>query len=157
MSQFGFVFDVSFIIITFLILNHFKSQLVNYFEKITSKNVFLFSIFSSIPFILIEESINCIDWGDGFGCRMTLWINVILFIQIIVLVSIIKKKKITEIKKPLLIYAGIGLVWEVLFGGLRGFTLSPFILFMGPYVMLSYAYIALIPVTIMVVKNRKNN
>jgi hypothetical protein len=154
MSDFGFLIDVSIIIFSFFFFYKIRNILakVLMFSRLP---IFLLAILTTIPFIVIEESINCIDHGDGLGCRMTTWINVVLLIEVTILLYIVKKKKITSIKKPLIYFGVVGLLWEIVAGGLVGWLLHPFILFMGPYMILSYAYLALIPVTIMTLYNKK--
>lgn len=153
-SEIGFIFDVSFLIISFFLIFKFRNQISNFILLIPISPVIL-GVLSSIPFILIEESINCINYGDGLGCRMTTWINFVLIFEILILLYFTKKNKITSIKKPIIIFSFIGLFWELFFGGLRGFIFTPFILFMAPYVMLSYAYISLIPLTLITNKIKK--
>ncbi len=154
MSSLGFLPDITIIIVGFILLYKFRKPIAKLFARIPLSAVFLAPLIS-LPFIFLEETINCMDSGDGLGCRMTTWINVVLLIQVFILCLIVHKKKMTDIKWPLFWYAVIGLIWEMTLGGLSVLvlTLNPFLLFMGPYVMVSYAFLAVIPLTIVVLRN----
>ncbi|MCP4522685.1 MAG: hypothetical protein GY828_00535 [Candidatus Gracilibacteria bacterium] len=95
MGESKFIIDVTIIIITFLLLNKFKIKISKILLKIPG-NIFIISLLTSIPFIFIEESINCIDWGDGLGCRMTGWINLILIIQVGIMLGFMRYFKIVS-------------------------------------------------------------
>ena len=154
MSSLGFLPDITIIIVGFILLYKFRKPIAKLFSRIPLSPVFLAPLIS-LPFIFLEETINCLDYGDGLGCRMTTWINVVLLIQVFILCLIVHKKKMTDIKWPLFWYSVIGLIWEMTLGGLSVLvlTLNPFLLFMGPYVMVSYAFLAVIPLTIVVLRN----
>lgn len=101
-----------------------------------------------ITFVLIcvEESVNCIDYNDGLGCRTTLWINVVLLLYVLMAAWLnYRYKKL----KPVLIISGfalLGLVWEMLAGGLSALGRGPFFVFMSAHVVMSYLFILVIPV-----------
>ena len=105
-----------------------------------------------IGLIVIEETINCIDYEDGLGCRMTPMINIILFGYVClfsVLVRLFGKYIFL-----LATAAAIGILWEMTFGGLSVLPLSWFYLFMIVHVALSYIFVLALP---MYLVNKKIN
>ncbi len=150
----NFVLDVAVVIGLFCVLYACKSPIARTITRIPLPATVL-ALAWAFPVILVEESINCIDYNDGHGCRMTWWINLVLMVEVLILVLIARKIQTRTIIWPLLFFALFGLAWEVLVGGLSGIIFSPFILFMGPYVMISYALIAVIPLQIIQIRKEK--
>ena len=96
-------------IVGFILATNSVSRLQNYLQEIPLNcNFSCSSYFAS--FIFLEETINCIDYGHGLGCRMTTWINVVLLIQVFILCLIVHKKKMTDIKRPLLTWYAVNQV-----------------------------------------------
>lgn len=149
--SFGFIIDVLIIIVSFIIIYKLRNKIAKAF-KLIPLPVYVVAIISSIPFMLIEESINCMDWGNG--CGVTWWIIYVLIAEIAILCYLTKRFKCTSIKKPLIWFMVLGTLWEILIGGLAGqlFVLpwffSVFMVFI--YVPLSYAYISVIPLVLIV-------
>jgi len=147
MSSLGFIPDTLFLGITFFLIIKFREKLTNLFFKINI-NQFLLFILSSIPFMIVEENINCLPTG----CVFIPWTIPFLIIFVSILGFITIKSKTKNIKFPLIGFISFGVLWEVLIGGLRGQLNAigiPFYLFMIFWVALSYAYLVIIPLKIL--------
>ncbi|PID31749.1 hypothetical protein CR970_04155 [Candidatus Saccharibacteria bacterium] len=92
-----------------------------------------------ILLIYVEESINCIDYGDGLGCRVTPWINAVLCVYVCGAALLVRKTN--AYGRVLLGAASIGVLWEVCCSGLRTLPFSAFYVFMTAHVFLSYVFI----------------
>lgn len=143
----NFFIGISLVIGGFIALFRWRESIAAIFRRIPLP-VFLLYVFSAIPFIFIEESINCIDHGDGSGCTITPWIIGVLLVEVAILGLVVRKMKVASIVWPMAMFAILGAVWELLFGGLRGVG-GPFLLFMFAYVMISYAFLVVVPLTIL--------
>ena len=152
MSAMGFVPDVLFLTITFYFMYKYRFQIAERLMKINLSPCWL-AFLISIPLIIIEESINTND----HGLFISIIIILILIIQMAILLYYTKKKKCISIKKPLLWYMSLGTLWELVFGGLVGILGYPIVLVIFMvffYVPLSYAYFAVIPLTILIEKQK---
>lgn len=137
----SFVFDVAVIWLGTLLLYRYRALVIQRLPVAVPS--VLWFVFLLIFLITIEESINCIDYNDGLGCRMSPLINLILFtyISLAALVTYVTRRYFSI----LITTIGIGVLWEISIGGLSGLALSPFYGFMVVHVLLSYAFIAIIP------------
>lgn len=142
-----FFVGISLIVGGFVALFRWREPIAAVLRRVPL-SLFALYLLSAVPFIFIEESINCIDHGDGRGCTITPWIIGVLLIEIALLGLVARKIKITSIIRPMVAFAVLGVLWEFLFGGLRGVG-GAFLAFMVIYVMTSYAFLVVIPLTVL--------
>jgi hypothetical protein len=100
----------------------------------------------SIPLIIFEEGIDCMPaW-----CGQVLIPPTLLFIMVEILVLGVLSLRL-HAKNPLrvtLFFSIFGVFWEILLGGLKG---APVVIvaLLGPYVMVSYGFVSLLPLCIL--------
>lgn len=142
----GFIPDVSILSATFILMVVFRRKIAKLFLWIPSPK-FLIYLISSIPFILIEENINCLPTG----CVFIPW-TVPYLLAFVLVLGLLFKFRPKSMKYPLAIFIMSGILWEIFFGGLKGqlSMINPgFYIFMVFYVGLSYAYLIIVPLTIL--------
>lgn len=147
MQAFSFLLDIGLVVVAFLGLYQFRAPLATWCLRVPLSRFWL-ALLVSVPIILFEETINCIDYGNGRGCQMTWWINMVLFGEMAVLLFLAQKFKGVSNKVWLFLLATVGVLWELSFGGLMGLGPSFFLTFMIGYVMISYALLAVLPLEI---------
>lgn len=147
MSALGFAFDVPFIIISFILIVKYRAGLANLFQRMSFKTFTIFAL-SSIPFSLVEENINCMQ----SGCLIFPPTIPILLIFVIILGLIVKAAKPKSILMPTIAFSLFGAIFEFGIGGANVALLAlppVFMVFMFIYVGISYAYLVIIPLTIL--------
>ncbi|MFH1501326.1 MAG: hypothetical protein ABIE22_05280 [archaeon] len=150
MSSLGFIPDVAILGITFILIVLFRNKLANIFNMIPLPP-FLVYLISSVPFMLIEENINCLP----SGCVLIPWTIPFLLTFVLILGLIVKTLKPKTITYPLAGFIIFGALWEALIGGLSGQlqVIGPrFYVFMIFYAGLSYAYFIVVPLEIAINK-----
>lgn len=151
MSKFGFVPNIIFLSLTFVLVVVFRKKLAESFIRIKLPKLLLYAI-SSLPFMLIEENVNCLP----SGCVLVPWTIPFLMSFVLILGIITMKLDPKSIKYPLLGFIASGVLWETLVGGLRGrlpIVGPTFYVFMVFWVGLSYAYFVIVPLTIIIEKD----
>jgi len=143
---FGIFIDVPLIVGIFALMLVYRRKLTNIVTRIKLPLLAL-SILLSIPLIIFEEQINC----------MTAWCGQViipptvpfLVAEIGVLGVIVLKVHPKNLFRVTLVYSIFGLAWEILLGGLVG---APILvdLLIGPYVALSYAFVSMLPIRILI-------
>tara|TARA_Y100000310_G_scaffold341966_1_gene443112 strand:+ start:2407 stop:2865 length:459 start_codon:yes stop_codon:yes gene_type:complete len=147
MSELGFFLDILILSLTFILIIKYREKIAKLFKKIPLSKFPVYLI-SSIPFMIFEENINCAP----SGCVLIPWTIPFLLLFVLVLGLIVRRLKPKSLKYPLIGFLIFGILWEVLIGGLRnqltiiGPALYSFMIF---WVALSYAYIVIVPLTIL--------
>ena len=143
---FGILFDVPLIVGSFAVMLIYREQLTNAITRIKLP-LFALSILLSVPLILFEEQINCMTaWCGQIIIPPTL---PFLVIEIAVLGTIVIKVHAKSVMRVILVYSIFGVTWEILLGGLVGASVL-IVLLIGPYVALSYAFVSMLPMSILI-------
>lgn len=153
MSLLGFAADVAILSITFILIIIFRKKLVKLFLLIPLPN-FLIYLISSLPFMLIEENINCLPTG----CLLFPPTIPLLLIFVAVLGLIAKLTKIKRILLTTIIFSIFGVLFEFVLGATNAQLQAlgwPFKIFMVFWVGISYAYLVVVPLKILVEGSKK--
>ena len=143
---FGILIDVPLIVGTFVIMLVYRRQLTNTITRIQLP-LFALSILLSVPLIIFEEQINCMTaWCGQVIVPPTL---PFLVVEIAVLGAIVIKVHAKKLFRVIIAYSIFGVTWEILLGGLLGASILIDLL-IGPYVALSYAFVSMLPIRILI-------
>ena len=143
---FGILIDVPLIVGTFAIMLVYRGQLTNTITRIKLP-LFALSILLSLPLIIFEEQINCMTaWCGQVIIPPTL---PFLVVEIVLLGAIVMKFHAKNLVRVTLLYSVFGVAWEILLGGLVGASILIDLL-IGPYVALSYAFVSMLPMRILI-------
>lgn len=143
---FGILIDVPLIVGSFAIMLVYRRQLTNVITRIKLP-LFALSILLSVPLIIFEEQINCMTaWCGQVIIPPTL---PFLVVEIAVLGVIVIKVHAKNLLRVTLLYSVFGVMWEILLGGLVGASILIDLL-IGPYVALSYAFVSMLPIRILI-------
>jgi len=143
---FGILIDVPLIVGIFVLMLVYRRQLTDIVTGIQLP-LFVLSILVSIPLIIFEEQINCMTaWCGQVIIPPTL---PFLVVEIAVLGAIVIKIQPKSEFRLTLLYSIFGVAWEILLGGLVGASILIDLL-IGPYVALSYAFVSMLPVRILI-------
>ena len=124
----------------------FRRQVTNAMTRIKLPPLAL-SILLSVPLIIFEEQINCMSaWCGQVVVPPTL---PFLVLEIAILGVIVMKAHAKNLFRIILLYSIFGVAWELLLGGLVGAGVLVDLL-IGPYVALSYAFVSMLPIRILV-------
>ena len=101
----------------------------------------------SAPLIIFEEQIDCMPaWCGAVLIPPTL---PFLFVEILVLGGIVMWRNARDVRRVTLGYSIFGVLFEIFLGGLVG--APPLIIaIIGPYVMVGYAFVSLLPLTVLI-------
>jgi hypothetical protein len=116
---------------------------------------FITAMISFFPFLIYEESINCLPSGCKFIPDTTTFLTI--FTAVFLILTLIVRAR--NIKKTLLVYSLIGLFIEFTYGvGVKELWALPphLFVFFVIWVFLSYAYIGLIPINVLLLKQNKD-
>ncbi|MCR4369054.1 MAG: hypothetical protein NUV67_04065 [archaeon] len=145
MSGLGFLPDLLILSATFALIIKFRKEIARLFLKIPGPRFFVY-VASSIPFIIFEENINCLPTG----CQLIPWTVPVLIVLVIILGLICRRLKAHDLRKTTFFFSLYGVFWELIIGGLAGaLGLGLFFIFMVFWVLLSYAYLVVVPLTIL--------
>ncbi len=131
----------------FIVLLVFRTRLNRLILKIPLPRIVLY-ILTTIPLIIIEEDINCMQsWCGTVFIPPTLPFLLIELLAVYGLYQWLRPKNIW----PLVIgYCAFGIAWELILGGLKGAMLNPlFFAFMVFWVGVSYAFVSITPLTLL--------
>ena len=105
------------------------------------------SVLLSVPLIIFEEQIDCMPaWCGAVLIPPTL---PFLLVEILVLGGLVLWRQAKNVQRVTLAYAIFGVLWEIFLGGLLG--ASPLIIAVfGPYVMIGYAFVSLLPLQVLI-------
>ena len=101
----------------------------------------------SVPLIIFEEQIDCMPaWCGAVLIPPTL---PFLFVEILVLGGLVMWRNSKDVKRVTLAYTIFGVLFEIFLGGLVG--APPLIIaIIGPYVMVGYAFISMLPLMVLI-------
>ncbi|MCA9477910.1 MAG: hypothetical protein KC535_02065 [Nanoarchaeota archaeon] len=155
MTNIGLLFDAPILLGSLFLINKFKGQIAKLFLKIRLPT-FIVSLISAIPFIIIEENINC----GAFQCNYTLLPPTLLplLIYMALVGFLFKKLKPKNTTLVMGIFSFIGLLFEFFFGYSRVEfrQLPPFwFAFISFWVLISYAYLMIVPLQILKMETRR--
>jgi hypothetical protein len=143
---FGIFIDVPLIVGTFALMLFYRRQLTDAITRIKLPLLAL-SVLLSVPLIIFEEQINCMTaWCGQVIIPPTL---PFLVVEIGVLGVIVMKVHAKNLFRVILLYSIFGLAWEILLGGLVGASVLIDLL-IGPYVALSYAFVSMLPIRVLI-------
>ena len=143
---FGILIDVPLIVGVFALMLFYRGPITNAITRIKLPHLAL-SILLSIPLITFEEQINCMSaWCGQVIIPPTL---PFLVVEIAVLGVIVMKAHAKNLFRVILLYSTFGVAWEILLGGLVGAGVLVDLL-IGPYVALSYAFVSMLPIRILI-------
>jgi hypothetical protein len=152
MSALGFIPDLLILSITFILILIYRIPLAKFFMKLPLPN-FLTYLIISLPFMLFEENINCLP----SGCRLIPPTIPFLFAFVLVLGIIIKFAKIKSFWWPTICFSIWGVFVEYTMGASSGQLASLGLiqnLFMAFWVALSYAYLVVVPIEILLLHKK---
>ena len=148
MSSLGFIPDIAILLATFILIVIYRQKISRLFTRLPFPN-FLIYLISSLPFMIFEENINCLQTG----CTLIPWTIPYLIAFVIILGLVVKIFKPKKILYPLFGFMIFGIFWEIIVGGLKnqmGVMGPIFYAFMIIWVGLSYAYIVFVPLIILI-------
>ncbi len=147
---FGFFIDVPLLTITFVVMLVLRKRLAISLVKTRLPRIAPYLLLS-VPLISFEEQIDCqASWCGKVIIPPTL---PFLFVEMLALGVL---AVLLHAKNPLrvtLIFSAYGVLFELLLGGLRGAPLVIVVL-LAPYVVLGYAFISLLPLTLLLQGSR---
>ena len=142
---FGVFIDVPLIVGGFLLMFRYRRQIANKVAK-TNLHPFLLYMLISVPLIIFEEHIDCMPaWCGRVLIPPTL---PFILVEIFVLGLLALRLHATNVRRVTLLFSIFGVFWEILVGGLVGAPLL-IIAILAPYVGVGYAFISLLPLTIL--------
>ena len=101
----------------------------------------------SFPLIIFEEQIDCMPaWCGAVLIPPTL---PFLFVEILVLGGLVIWRNAKDVKRITLAYSIFGVLFEIFLGGLVGAPLL-IIAIIGPYVMVGYAFVSMLPLEVLI-------
>ena len=108
---------------------------------------FALALILSIPLIIFEEQIDCMPaWCGAVLIPPTL---PFLLVEVLVLGGLVLWRNVRSVKRVTLAYSIFGVLWEIFLGGLVG--APPLIIaILGPYVMVGYAFVSMLPLTVLI-------
>ena len=113
---------------------------------------FALALLLSVPLIIFEEQIDCMPaWCGAVLIPPTL---PFLVIEILVLEGLVVWRNVQNVKRVTLAYSIFGVLWEILLGGLVGAP-PVIVAIIGPYVMISYAFVSILPLTVLIEGRRR--
>lgn len=144
---FGILIDVPIIVGGFLIMLFYRGRLTSILAKIPLPALAT-CVLISIPLIILEEQIDCMPTWCG---RVLIPPTLPFLLLEVFAVSLIAVR--AHSKSPVRVasvYGVLGVLWELLFGGLVGAPLVIAAIF-APYVWVGYAFVSLLPLSIVLV------
>ena len=148
---FGAIIDVPLIVGGFLLMYRNRGRISHEVLRVKLPP-FALALILSIPLIIFEEQIDCMPaWCGAVLIPPTL---PFLVIEILVLEGLVLWRNARNVKRVTLAYSIFGVLWEIFLGGLVG--APPLIIaIIGPYVMVGYAFVSMLPLTILIERRRR--
>ena len=143
---FGILIDVPLIVGGFLIMFRFRKKLALDVLRVKLPPLALYMILS-VPLIIFEEQIDCMPaWCGTVAIPPTL---PFILIEMLLLGAIVLWRHATNVLRVTLFFSIFGVFWEMFLGGLVGAPLFIIAIF-APYVAIGYAFISLLPLTVLI-------
>jgi hypothetical protein len=142
---FGIFVDVPLIVGGFLLMFRFRNKLALLIRKVKLPPLALY-LMLSVPLIIFEEQIDCMpSWCGAVAIPPTI---PFLFIEMLVLGGIVMWRHAKNALRVTLFFSVYGVLFEIFLGGLVGAPLI-IIALLAPYVGVGYAFISILPLTIL--------
>jgi hypothetical protein len=142
---FGFLIDVPLLTITFVLIVVYRERMTAAIRRLGAPPILLCAL-TAIPLIIFEEQIDCMpSWCGRVVLPPTL---PFLLIEVIVLAMLVTYLHSANLRRVIFAFSIYGIAWEYFLGGLRGLEPSLVAIFIIPYVGLGYAFISLLPVSV---------
>jgi len=148
---FGILIDVPLIVGGFLLMFRFRKRLGLAILRVKLPSLALYLILS-VPLIIFEEQIDCMPaW-----CGMVLIPPTLpfLLVEMLLVGGIVLWRHTKNVLRVTLFYSIFGALWEILVGGLVGAPLIIIVL-LAPYVAVGYAFVSLLPLTVLIEGNER--
>ncbi len=132
---------------TFLYMYRYRQTISTFFLSLPLPKIAIF-ILASLPFMLVEENINCLP----SGCKLIPLTIPFLIIYLLIVRFFVLKFELAKISRILFIFSSIGVAWEMFLGAssTEFLALPPlWITLIGAWTWLSYAYFMIIPIEIL--------
>jgi hypothetical protein len=143
---FGALIDVPLIVGGFLLMLRFRKKLALDILRVKLPPLALYMILS-VPLIIFEEQIDCMPaWCGMVAIPPTL---TFILVEMLVLGGIVLWRHAKNVLRVTLFFSIFGVLWEIFLGGLVGAPLIIIAIF-APYVGVSYAFISMLPLTVLV-------
>lgn len=143
---FGVLIDVPLIVGGFLLMFRYRERLALTILRVKLPPLALCLILS-VPLIIFEEQIDCMPaWCGMVAIPPTL---PFLLIEILVLAGIVLWRQAKNVLRVTLVYSIFGVLWEIFLGGLMGAPLI-IIALLAPYVAVGYAFVSMLPLTVLI-------
>jgi hypothetical protein len=143
---FGALIDVPLIVGGFVLMYRFRARISHEILKVKLPPLALYLILS-VPLIIFEEQIDCMPaWCGAVLIPPTL---PFLFVEILVLGGLVLWRSSKDVNRITLAFSVYGVLFEIFLGGLVGAPLL-IIAIIGPYVMVGYAFISMLPLAVLV-------
>ncbi len=147
---FGIFIDQPLLSAVIILTTIYRKRIAALIKKVKLPKIILY-ILTAIPLIIFEEHINCMpSWCLHVLIPPTL---PFLLIQTIIVGLIFAKFFSTKsILVPTFLYSAFGLLWEFTAGGLVGLfskAALSFAIFMIGWTGISYAFLVIVPLTIL--------
>ena len=142
---FGALIDVPLIVGGFVLMYRYRGRLSHEILRVKLPPFALY-LMLAIPLIIFEEQIDCMPaWCGAVLIPPTL---PFLFVEILVLGGLVVWRNVRNVKRVTLAYSVFGVLFEIFLGGLVGAPLL-IIAIIGPYVMVCYAFVSMLPVNVL--------
>jgi hypothetical protein len=148
---FGIFIDVPLIVGGFLLMFVYRKHLSKQLSRIRIPLLGLYMLLS-VPLIIFEEQINCMPaWCGKVLIPPTL---PFILVEMFILGLLALRFHVKSALRVALTFSIFGVFWELLLGGLVG---APVIvdLLIGPYVVISYAFVSLLPLVLLLDGRKK--
>ena len=154
MSQLGFYADIAILSIAFILIIIFRKKITALLLKIKLPRFLLF-LLVSVPFLLFEESINCQQYNCTFPVLNTIPMLLVFMLILGVFVKLFKAKRVWL---SVIIFSILGILFEVFLGiesGGAGDLHPAMLIFMLFWIGISYAFVSLIPLKVLMAKKNE--
>lgn len=144
-TSIGFLIHIVALVIVYYFSWRWRNIIIDFVERIPIPR-FARYVLCSLPFIVFEEFINCIECFPN----TIFWLSA----YVIILGLIVRRSAPESFLQILIIFSIIGTIWEVLYGGAKGIPALPplFALFMLIWTAVSYSFLVAIPLKILLKK-----
>ena len=148
---FGFLVDIPLLTATFVLILVFRRSLATTIAR-TGLPRFLLFLLLAIPLIIFEEQIDCMPaWCGKVVIPPTLYFLEFEMFVLGLLVVLLHSRSSLRVALAFSIY---GVFFEYVVGGLRGLPPSLVALFLVPYVAMGYAFVSLLPLEVLLERER---